>query len=153
MNIEATFLERLKIWRKERELSQKCAAEMLGVSRSYLNQVEKGARVAGKRLVNTFHRIVNTEKIDESREAVKRGDWQKAFHAFIEGASPDSLLLRLIEFQADESKPLAERNEMARMILPVIRRRVAEIQRDLREASLTKKALPPRMRPTGTNRA
>lgn len=144
MNIEATFPKRLKSWRTERDLSQERVAEMLGVSRSYLNQVEKGARSAGKRLLREFERVVNYDSEHSSRvreeAAVDRApvpkfDFQTdegcraAFEFLLEKTPLPVLMLRLAEILNDESQTPRQRIEMAKAMMPAIeRRRLAEAQ-------------------------
>lgn len=139
MNTEATFAERLKNWRSARGFSQERVAKMLGVSRSYLNQVEKGARTAGKRLVNDFDRLVNSESEQSSprvreeaadaRRQVPKFDFQTdegcraAFEFLLEKTPLPVLMLRLAEILNDESQTPRQRIEMAKAIMPAIERR------------------------------
>jgi transcriptional regulator with XRE-family HTH domain len=137
VNTEITFSQRLKTWRKAAGLSQESAAEKLGVSRSYLNQVEKGSRTAGRKLVTKFHEIVNTENLAMAGQAVRSHDWDKAFRHFIQGTDPASLIERLSALLSDESVAVAERLQLANMVLPVLHARVSQLQRDFDEAEAT----------------
>jgi transcriptional regulator with XRE-family HTH domain len=137
VNIEATFPERLKSWRKSASLSQELAAEKLGVSRSYLNQVEKGSRHAGRKLVTKFHETINAENLALAGQAIRSHDWEKAFRHFIQGTDPASLVDRLSALLSDDAIPLAERVRLANVALPVLQARVSQLQRDLQDAEAT----------------
>lgn len=144
MNTEATFPERLKSWRKAAGFSQEIAAEKLGVSRSYLNQVEKGSRTAGRKLVTKLHEIVNAENLALAGQAIRGHDWEKAFRHFIQGTDPASLIDRLGTLLSDETIPLPERVRLASVALPVLQARVSQLQRDLQDAEATFAQISPR---------
>jgi transcriptional regulator with XRE-family HTH domain len=137
VNTEATFPDRLKEWRKAAGLSQEMAAGKLRVSRSYLNQVEKGSRMAGRKLVTKFHETVNAENLALAAHAIQGHDWEKAFRHFIQGTDPASLVDRLSKLLSDETIPLAERVRLASVALPVLQARVSQLQRDLQDAEAT----------------
>jgi transcriptional regulator with XRE-family HTH domain len=136
VNIEETFSVRLKSWRKQHRHSQEVAAEILGVSRSYLNQVERRSRSPGHKLVNKLNEVVGAETLQRAREAVAQHDWEKAFHHFVHGAEPISLIEHLKGLLADDSIAIEKRMQIAETILPVIKARVSQLQRDLEEAQV-----------------
>lgn len=56
MNTPEDFVNRLQLWRKRQGFSQAEAAQVLGVTRSYLNQIEKG-REPGRAFFDNFLRL------------------------------------------------------------------------------------------------
>lgn len=53
-----TFAEKLTAWREREKLPQGKAAILLGITRSYLNQIENGNREAGPKIVNRLAEIM-----------------------------------------------------------------------------------------------
>lgn len=119
---EPIFCERLRTWRKKAGLSQEQAAAQLGVSRSYLNEVENG-REPGRKLVNSLA-VAQRPKFDYSTNEGAR----KAFEWLIETMPLRELIERVNAMLRDETNPLNDRLQIANLINPVIERRKREIE-------------------------
>ncbi len=69
MNTSADFVNKLKAWRERRMLSQEDAAKLLGVSRSYLSQLENGREPGIELLVNFKHLELSEQRVNFQQQS------------------------------------------------------------------------------------
>lgn len=129
-----TFPDILKAWRKAKGFSQHEAAEKLGISRSYLNQIEKGRRAPGKRLVNTLGSLSPVEDLSPKIEP----DYLAALESLAAKQTAAELKAHVKELMGDASRPIEEILRIANAIMPIIHRKESEIESQILESRTSK---------------
>lgn len=128
MNNKATFFERLKAWRKTAGFSQEEMAKRLGVSRSYLNQVEKGKRSPGERLVNTFSQLSRSGISARIREDPPDAGRAAAFELVFEKMPLLDLMNQIMGLVNDRTETRAQSIETVKPLLEVLQRRLEKLK-------------------------
>lgn len=75
------FAEKLKLWREERVLSQKQAAEMLEITRPYFSDFENGKRRPTEKVLKKFREATGGKFDNESDATIAREEPREAWPA------------------------------------------------------------------------